>query len=144
MNKRRLLKLADLLEADAKNKKGVKFNLHIVGYVDGVPDDENVKLDCGTSACAMGLAAMSGAFKREGLSYKVTEGWMNNIEPTFNGRALMYDTAAMRVFDIKRREANFLFTPSSYECDYDQLKGAKGERLVAKRIRNFVAGKVAP
>lgn len=31
MNKRRLLKLADLLEADARNRKGIKFDLGSVG-----------------------------------------------------------------------------------------------------------------
>ena len=30
MNKRRLLKLADLLEADAANRKGLKFDLEVV------------------------------------------------------------------------------------------------------------------
>lgn len=141
MNKRRLLKLADLLEADAKNKKGIKFDLNVVGYVDNIPENEVVKLDCGTSACAVGLAAMSGKFNREGLSYKVTTGWLNNIVPTFNGRVLQYDTAAMRLFEITRREANFLFTPGQYQT---RQEGAKGERYVAKRIRDFVAGKVAP
>lgn len=43
--KRRLLKLAKLLREDAKNKKGVKFDLGVVtktGY------GEEAKIDCGT------------------------------------------------------------------------------------------------
>lgn len=141
MNKRRLLKLAHLLESDAKNKKGIKFNLGVLGFA-AFDDDKNAKLDCGGSGCAMGLAAMSGAFKREGLSYKATGGLMNNIKTMLNGRSLLYDTAAMRLFDISRSQANFLFTPSFYPRN--KLKGAIGERYVAKRIRDFVAGKVVP
>jgi hypothetical protein len=140
MNKRRLLKLADLLEADARNRRGIKFDLNVVGYVNNIPEDKIVKLDCGTSACAMGLAAMSGAFNREGLSYRVTTGWLNNVATTFKGRKVQYDTAAMRLFDISRRDADFLFTSGQYPTEQ---KGAKGERYVAKRIRDFVAGKVA-
>lgn len=141
MNKRRLLKLADLLEADAKNKRGVRFDLSVVGWVDA-PDKASVKLNCGTSACAMGLAAMSGEFKREGLSYRIAKGCFSNIKTTMNGTTLHYDTAAMRLFDISRHQAGFLFTPGFYPDDKRQ--GAKGERFVAKRIRDFVAGKVAP
>lgn len=142
MNKHRLLKLADLLEADAKNRKGIKFDLNVVGMATYDDDNKTAKLDCGTSACAMGLAAISGAFKSAGLSYKITDGWFNNINCTINGRARMYDSAAKKIFGITSREADFLFTPSEYgDCP---ITGAAGERYVAKRIRDFVAGKVAP
>lgn len=141
MNKRRLLKLADLLEADAKNKKGMRFDLNIVGFSYDVEETGAVRLDCSTAACAMGLASLSGAFKRAGLSYVYTGGWLNNISTTINGRKVMYDRAAMRIFGISLRQADFLFTPSFYPDD--KLTGAIGERFVAKRIRDFVAGKVA-
>lgn len=135
MNKRRLLKLADLLEADAKNKKGIKFDLCTVG----VSDTEG-QLNCGTSACAMGLAAISGAFKRSaGLSFRMT-GY--SIDTTINGRVRKFDEAAKKVFEITYGEAFFLFFPLAYPGD--KLHGARGERYVAKRIRDFVAGKVSP
>src|SRR4051812_18831228 len=83
VGRRRLLKLADLLEADAKNKKGVKFDLEVIaqrsvpntdvyGFEDSdfLPDD-TVPIDCGTTACAFGLAALSGVFRRQGLSYTI-------------------------------------------------------------------------
>ena len=56
MNKKRLLKLADLLEADAKNKKGIKFDYWATANL----ADPKEPISCGTSACAMGLAALSG------------------------------------------------------------------------------------
>jgi len=140
MNKRRLLKLADLLEADAKNKKGIKFSIYTVGNATDMWTDKfQPKLDCGTIACAMGLAAVSGAFKRAGLSYTVRDCWINT---TINGRRVEYDKAAMRTFGISEPEADFLFTPIAYP--YNKRSGATAERYVAKRIRDFVAGKVTP
>jgi hypothetical protein len=61
MNKRRLLKLADLLVANAHNSKGMRFDLDHWGVFRGHKRPR--KLDCQTTGCALGLAAMSGAFK---------------------------------------------------------------------------------
>jgi hypothetical protein len=130
MNKRRLLKLAELLETDAKNKKGIKFDMSTWGEVDN-PDKP---ISCGTSACAMGLAAMSGAFKRAGLGYKI-DGF-GSLTVNMNGKGDgIY--SAEKLFDITSDEAEFLFI-------WTEGEGAKGERAVAKLIRNFVAGKVGP
>lgn len=140
MNKRRLLKLADLLEADANNKKGIKFDLGIVGgAADWDADQYTPGVDCGTTACAMGLAAISGAFKSAGLSYHVSG---TDLGTVLNGNRVRYWYAATKVFDISETAAHFLFTPNSY--DDVPITGAKGERYVAKRIRDFVAGKVSP
>lgn len=133
--KARLLKLADLLETDAKNKKGMRFDLGTVGQA-SVPDSAAFApaLDCGTTACAMGLAAVSGAFKRSaGLSFTIRFG--DQIRCTINGRQRDYDDAAMKIFGITRDDAYFLFSPSDYEVT---PRGAAGERFVAKRIRAFV------
>jgi hypothetical protein len=139
IGKRRLLKLADMLEADAKNKKGIKFDIGTVGYT----CDETTKptLSCGTTACAMGLAAISGKFKRAGLSYSFQE---NNpegvhISTTMYGTEVSYIDAAIQLFDISFLEAGLLFSPGHYPDD--KSEGAKGEREVAKRIRRLVAGK---
>lgn len=145
MNKRRLLKLADLLEADASNRKGLKFDLGVVAE----PSDLKSKapaVDCGTTACAMGLAAVSKVFKRAGLGFKVGEfkdsddesGWRATwyLKMTMHGTTCGYDDAAVALFDISETEANFLFNPGSY--DDPTPKGAKGERFVARRIRKFV------
>lgn len=145
MNKRRLLKLADLLEADAKNKKGVAFDLRAWAKkkVGGAfcrwafEAKEDVEVNRNTAACAWGLAAISGAFKREGIGYEIVVG---NLDPTFSG--LRGIEAAQLFFGIDEDASEFLFMPYRYSRRY--LTGAKGERYVAKRIRDFVAGKVTP
>jgi hypothetical protein len=154
--KRRLLKLADMLETDARNKKGVTFNLATVvaktsedgsGYS---PYAEfNPEPTCGTTACAMGLAAISGEFKRAGLSYTFSKKH-GFIVTTWNGRFKEYDDAAVKLFSITKAEANYLFTPMCYQDKSagwgglitSTVEGAAGERRVARRIRKLVAGKV--
>lgn len=124
MNKRRLLKLADLLEADAKNKKGIRFDMGTWGEV----NDEAKPLSCGTTACAMGLAALSGIFKRAGVGYYITRGGGLLITMNGGGDAV---GAAQDLFSISHAEAVYLFTES-------EEVGAKGERAIAARIRRFV------
>jgi hypothetical protein len=147
MNKRRLLKLADLLEADAKNEKGIKFDLANWAAPSGsrgfaaVPDV--VPVTCDTTACAVGLACISGAFKRSGLTYTFDHDWTRDVEilvPVFRG-AEHFD-AVEAFFGIKDDESVFLFLAGSYPKS--KTTGAVGERYVAKRIRDFVAGKVGP
>jgi hypothetical protein len=135
MNKRRLLKLADLLEADAKNKKGIRFNMGDWGTA---PMGEEPAVSCGTTACAMGLAVASGAFKRAGLTNGAfTTNW---IVPKV-GKEVGFKAAEV-LFDIDIGASYFLFDPCRYPTD--KRTGATGERYVAKRIRDFVAGKVSP
>lgn len=157
VGRRRLLKLAKVLEADAKNKKGIKFDLSTwakpstckdhgssVGYFLEVPD--SVQANCDTAACAVGLACVSGAFKRAGLGYR-----FNNtrpgipygtfaLEPTFKDEVNF--VAVQAFFGTSFNESNFLFDPERYPKKW--RKGATGERFVAKRIRKFVSGKATP
>ena len=133
MNKRRLLKLADLLEANAKNPKGARFNLKRWGVV----TDTRNPVSCGTTACAMGLAVASGAFKSAGLKSNFNDG---DLYPRHNGKSGF--GAATSLFDISYIDANHLFCPDCYPIN--KLEGANAERYVAKRIRDFVAGKVGP
>lgn len=147
MNKERLLKLADLLEADADNTKGVSFDLcawaqkknekgMFVTY--GFQPGEIVAVNCDTAACAWGLAAISGAFKDEGVDYKIgCETGFNRLIPTFEGQIEF--RAAESFFDIGMTEVSFLFDPDYYPSS--KLRGAKGERFVAQRIRDLVDGK---
>lgn len=133
MNKKRLLKLADLLEKDAKNKKGIKFDMRHWGDV----DNHSEPLSCGTTACAMGLAAISGAFKSAGLDYEVSYSLgfrfiyktTRSITRSFGGIA-----AAKELFGIPEIDAVHLFVPKS-----GPQVGARAERHVAKRIRKYVA-----
>lgn len=138
--RRRLLKLARLLEVDARKKKGIKFDLDTFGHRAG----KKPSVDCGTTACAMGLAALSGAFKRQGLKA--------NIDQEFYSGKTMYlvtpaigphtdFNAAKKLFHIRSEEALWLFSPDYYNSP---KKGASGELAVAKRIRDFVSGKASP
>lgn len=129
MNKARLLKLADLLDADAKNRTGVKFNLTGWGY--GPMEEGKIHVNCGTQACAVGLACISGAFKRSGLGYEI--GTNSSIVPIFDGRS--HFDAVQAFFAIDNGAAAYLFLDRNYTTHI----GAKAERMVAKRIRKFVA-----
>jgi hypothetical protein len=145
MKKKRLLKLAKLLREDAANKKGARFDLcrwAAPAYTDFFPEEptELPKIDCNTSACAMGLAVLSGAFKRAGLGalyYERSSGIA--MEPVINdkdGREHSGFDAAQVLFGITFHEANYLFGPVFYPLG--KRKEATGERYVAKRIECFV------
>jgi hypothetical protein len=140
LQKRRLLKLASLLQTDAKNKKGIRFDINIVACnVNGknFNPKEIVPLDCGTSACAMGLASISGAFKKQGLSYRVQDGSLRN---TFNGWVVDFDKAAMKLFGVTIEQAHYLFNPNAYP--FKNRVGAAAEREVVRRIKRVVEGKL--
>lgn len=126
LSKRRLLKLADLLEADAKNKKGVKFSMPTWGYV----RDESAPVSCGTQACAMGLAALSGAFKRAGLDYYLSDG---HVQFTVNGVNMHGASAAEAIFEITHDDSMHLF-----EVWKGNGIGRAAEIAKAKQIRQFV------
>lgn len=148
MNKRRLLKLAKLLEADAKKPKGVKFDLETWGQTEKA--HQFVKADCGTQACAVGLACVSGSFKNEGLRFGLDDKGLIYPEvdnPGFSGlfyepRSITGEEAVKHFFDLTKREARFLFFPQKYPKT--KTRGQVGELYVAKRIRDFVAGTVVP
>jgi hypothetical protein len=126
----RLLKLAKLLEDDAKRKKGICFDLGTWGRI----KDTEKPLSCGTTACAMGLAALSGAFKRQGLKWK-TRG-TNCIIDIGYGNTWNPMIAAAHLFGIELYQVNYLFIRT---WGMSMCVGAEGERAVAARIRKFVA-----
>lgn len=141
MHIERLLKLASLLDANADNPTGVKFSLHTWGEIDQLDFEKtpegNIPLDCGTTACAIGLACISGAFADDGLTFRLTSkshGMGNNFSPLYQEHR---EFAAVReFFGLKFEDAHYLFLDDSYPADF--RKGAVGERAVAKRIRDFV------
>ena len=152
VGRRRLLKLAGLLEADAKNKKGIKFDLGTwakPASLDYGAQYASAKeatapaYDCGTAACAVGLALVSGAFVREGLTIAAKKWSLYRTDdfiavPKF-GRLREF-SAVNKFFALTKDQSGFLFQPYAYR----NTKGAAAERAVAKRIRDFVAGKAAP
>ena len=130
IGRRRLYELADLLERDAKNKKGVSFDMNHWGYTEN-PDNP---ISCGTSACAMGLAALSGEFKKAGLTYEFSE--LGELDFRFKGRFTNGVSAARRLFKIPLQDAYCLFTGGvSYGT------GAKAERHMARALRAYADGK---
>lgn len=141
--RKRLLQLADLLEKDASNKKGMKFDMGSWGEITGDHTLDN-PLSCGTQACAMGLAALSGVFKRAGLGYELRkiDSEYYSVEIFFRqrGRKLIVGgtSSASRLFGIPQDHANWLFTDWPENC----REGARGERIMAKRLRDYVAGKI--
>lgn len=158
MNVERLIRLAELLEADAVNPNGIKFALDTWGHDakiedDGFPYDgsrmheyakdvQSIPVDCNTAACAMGLAAISGAFAAEGLTWRILSQFENGtgtLIPTLRDGTDGF-SAAMRLFEIPDDAATQLFDPSYY----DVIKGAEAELAVAGRIRAFVNGTWQP
>jgi hypothetical protein len=134
MHKQRLLKLAGLLEKDAKRKTGVKFDLKYWGTTEKIKD--LTEANCNTTACAIGLACVSGEFKRAGLDFRV-EG-NGAIVPMFEGDDEF--GAVNGFFEIDQDESLFLFSDKSYPKK--ERAGAIGERAVAQRIRDFVGMKI--
>lgn len=162
----RLERMRDLLRHDAANPTGVKFDLGgWAGPADGnagsssywdlpegvtmvdryYSDLAPIKVDvsCGTAACAFGLAAISGEFAAEGLTYSFmmrSDGSGQGIlMPTLpskwgNAHGLM---AAANLFNISPEDTSYFFDPEHYD---GTPKGAEGELMVAQRIDDFING----
>lgn len=132
-----LLKLADMLDADADNEKGMKFDITNVGIFVGSSQERDTwqpGLNCNTVGCAMGLAMMSGEFPD--LSFKHYYEGSDDLVPMYGGQRTCYDDAAAYVFDIGLNTARYLFSPAYYPPGL--RTEAEGERAVAARIRLLV------
>jgi hypothetical protein len=145
MNKDRLLRLATLLKSDAKNPQGVMFNLNY--WAQDISDSsksragfpletQQVSINCSTQACAFGLAAISGIFADEGLTYELRPNHAYNAKllvPGFRGEFGFH--AAAKFFEIDMETARLIFDGSYYEDTF----GIAAELAVAKRIHKIVA-----
>ncbi len=125
MNTQWLAKVADLLEQHHDN--GVRFDLR--DWIDYDAEDD-IDAWCGTKACACGLAASDPEFIKAGF--------------TLSGRMIIFNgnlnwTAVKEFFDLDYKDAQYLFSDNSYP-DKDKQSDA-GARVVAKRIREFIASK---
>lgn len=121
--KRRLLKLADFL--DALKLKRSKFNMRI--YANDITKDG--KPACGTAACAAGWAASIPSFRKAGyrLACHQTGSGITQIVPVF-GRAKA-DRAICKFFAISIDGWSTLFGPFN----------PNSPKKAAKRIRKLVA-----
>ena len=145
-----LLKLADLLEADANNPTGITFDLGTWGcptqdvdydtFAKGILD-KSVPVSCGTTGCAMGLAAISGIFKDEGLTYRRFAGSQLIPVLTKNGDFFEGFVAATNLFEFPDNGpwpsySSLLFDPEYYPTE--GKAGREAELKVADRIRKLV------
>jgi hypothetical protein len=139
-----LLRGADLLEANANNPEGMKFDLedwlsNSHGGKGLTLDHSTLKANCGSVGCAMGLFAASGAFEKEGLTTGSAGPFRwHGGHNTAGGYHL-----AVMLFAISPSEAEYLFSPTHYEPAVDDegrytYKGKEMELRVAARIRDFV------
>lgn len=139
MNKENLLKLADMLEADAANPTGLKFDLGVIVELDTLPvsADYKIPMSCGTSACAMGLAMLSGQFEKLGYIIRRLQDEVDiaEIDPTWDGKIVTFVHAAKQLFEITDEQAVWMFSPDYYDRT---PQGAEGELRVAQRIRGLV------
>jgi hypothetical protein len=128
----RLLKLADVLENQVAEEN---FDMAVWGthYGDHAPEEKN---HCGTSACALGWAAMTPEFKADGLKGE----WKRTHDKDrgrflaisyFNGNWTLTDTdAGAEFFGLSGREASdlFLCLDATREEVIDQLRGLAFDR----------------
>jgi len=89
-----------------------------------------VERDCGTVACAVGLAMAMPEFQAEGLSARSemrTPGYFSPlIHPGYTSMA-----AVTEFFRLPFLEADFLFSPDSYERRSDTTPGEVADRIDA-------------
>lgn len=142
------------LRANAANPRGAKFDLSVWARPDTIEGDRTliqnylgeqarwraeadgqVPVNCGTVVCAVGLFAIDGIFKDEGLGYKIDPHGM--LLPVFKDYIAFHAAAAL--FGISYEDSRYLFDP---ECYYSTPRGAEGELFVADRIERFIAGEI--
>jgi hypothetical protein len=137
MKTQRLARLAALLERYPNEPDLPQFDL------DGWSDSHFQRRgmfgifrgpECHTSACAVGLACLSGEFVNDKLSYRMTP---NSIEPIFEG-AEGFD-AVNKFFGITNKQFDHLFTAEAYD---GPTCGPEAALAVAARIRKLIVPKV--
>ena len=133
----RLGRLEKLLRKNAKNSKGLKFDMGEWGQSEG----KEPGLHCGTTACAMGLAAISGEFKKEGLTHKFRghEDWDGDVtsysvEFLLKGQSIEGIEAGAEVFDIPLELSGWLFGGEASK----HHTGAKAELEMADIIKQIL------
>jgi hypothetical protein len=124
---RRLLKGADLLVADAKRPDGIQFDMSTYGRTTS-PEAPH---SCGTTACAMGLFGLSGAFKRAGFEVTLIE---RNGNYTLRPRGGSFAECGMALFGLNYDTYASIFASDD---ESGHWTGAEGELKMAHRLRHF-------
>lgn len=123
MNKERLKILRDALIEHAKNPGNLKFDLNnwatvkaaYIGenFVDVVRRARLGENFCGTTACAMGVAASLPEFNLKGLGLRGS-GSCAGVMFEVNGRDYFGFDAAEKFFGLNFDDADELFSPEKY------------------------------
>lgn len=144
MNAERLLRLAAGLKANAANPTGMKFDLwHWGSFPANQPQPD---ITCNTVGCAVGFAAVSGIFKKEGLGYKILSGQgifdESIILPTYKdseGWQAVNDFFDIEYVDSMKLFSTYSYAPEGEDPRDEDTKGAEAELKVARRIEEYVA-----
>lgn len=143
MKKVKLRRLANLLyrqaalEATNSPEPHVKYNQNtFVNREDGLTfTNAN---SCGTSACAFGLAAISGAFKKDGLYYN-QQRYPHSKPFTLNGRSVTDNLkAGAQFFGLTENQAIGLFGGSHAVGTTYCLDGPASAIYVAEKIERLI------
>lgn len=143
----RLLVLAGALEANAKNPKGMRFDLDTWLEGPGTPwytpwgSLPEPARNCGTVGCAVGLAMLIPALQADGLNQLHSNPRRRGRWPEFG-----FDkewAAVEKFFGLNEEESKKLFRSDRYPVN-SPTKGAAAEVMVAERIRSVVANRVQP
>lgn len=139
MNKKRLLRVAEILEEHAAaRKKGFNMNMWIElmkepdGVIRGEVDlrsSKKILRECGYTACAVGEACLDPKLRAQGLRFEIDDdgyGW-----PAYDG--FEASDAVEMFFNLSDLEGAYLFLPEHYE-----EKEWRSRKAVANRIREFV------
>lgn len=123
MNKRRLLKLADILD------KVPRKHFDLGCFTNSLP--ENIHT-CGTTACALGYAAVDPGFRRAGLKFT------SNIGLDIQYRKWSGTYAAMSFFELDEATILSLFYPNEAREYYNRPWDKITPKMVSRAIRNLV------
>ena len=135
MDNERLARLAGLLDdyADGLVNIGREFDLQDWGHEGETYRGGFLwlkKIECGSAACAVGLACLSGVFRNEGLeAERYADG---GIVPVF-GPLQEWD-AVRAFFGLNQEQSYYLFLGTSYPVS----TGVVAARAVATRIRSML------
>lgn len=133
----RLRKLADMLDG-ITDKAHFDMGHWATHDGEGQPHlNSDGSFGCGTSACALGYAAMHPAFRRAGLRLVANKGWNADEQPFIPMvDALRAENAGAKFFGIDEEEADDLFLPGRYRYEHGDRKITP--KMVAKRVRKLI------
>jgi hypothetical protein len=129
LDQKKLKKLANLLRKDAVNPEGIQFDMHDWGAV----SNPRKPMSCGTTACAMGLAAISKTFK--GLDYDP-----QSADFYWKGAPIYGIDAAMHLFGLTYNQAVTLFSGGGMK----RSTGGEAEKEEARRIEYLLETGMIP